>query len=212
MRVGKSLVAVGLATALVAGCGGSKPAPEEEPSQSVSVVQPGAPGEPTKKVDPNATPAAIQHTQADVEFMQGMIHHHQQALTMTDWVPERTRSTSVRLMARRMGLSQQAEIDQMWKWLEARGVDPTDHSHRHTTMPGMLTSRQLERLKTADGARFDALFLRYMTQHHRGALTMVGELQAKGGGAEAEINAFTRHVDADQASEILRMQRLLTGL
>ena len=207
--MGKSLVAVGLATALVAGCGGSKPAPEEEPSQSVSVVQPGAPGEPTKKVDPNATPAAIQHTQADVEFMQGMIHHHQQALTMTDWVPERTRSTSVRLMARRMGLSQQAEIDQMWKWLEARGVDPTDHSHRHTTMPGMLTSRQLERLKTADGARFDALFLRYMTQHHRGALQMVSDLRDAGGGLQSEIDKLAREVATDQEIEIMRMQDLL---
>ena len=79
-------------------------------------------------------------------------------------------------------------------------------------MPGMLNSRQLERLKQADGAKFDALFLRYMTMHHRGALTMVQELLDKGGGAEAEIGAFTRHVDADQAIEIQRMQQLLTSL
>lgn len=209
--MGKSHLAIGLLAALAVGCGGSKAAPEE-PVQRVNVVQPGAPGEPTKRVAPGATPASVQHTQADVEFMQGMIHHHQQAVTMTDWVPDRTRSTSIRLLARRMGLSQQAEVDQMWKWLEARGVDPADHSHAHTAMPGMLSSRQLDRLDAADGARFDELFLRYMTQHHRGALTMVAQLQAKGGGAEAEINAFTRHVDADQESEILRMRRLLTSL
>jgi uncharacterized protein (DUF305 family) len=79
-------------------------------------------------------------------------------------------------------------------------------------MPGMLNSRQLEKLKAAEGVRFDALFLRYMTMHHRGALTMVQELLDKGGGAEAEIGAFTRHVDADQAIEIKRMQDLLKGL
>jgi uncharacterized protein (DUF305 family) len=179
---------------------------------SVNIVQPGAPGEPSRKVTAADADPMVTHNQADVEFMQGMIHHHQQALTMADWVPDRSRSTSIRLLARRMALSQQAEIDQMWKWLEARGVDPADHSHKHMVMPGMLNSRQLERLKTADGARFDELFLRYMTMHHRGALTMVQDLLAKGGGAEAEIGAFTRHVDADQAIEIKRMQELLRGL
>ncbi len=201
-----------LLAALLAGCGASKPQEEAAPQPTVNVVQPGAVGEPAKRVDPNATPAAVQHTQADVEFMQGMIHHHQQALTMADWVPDRTQSTSIRLLARRMELSQQTEIDQMWKWLEARGVDPTDHTHKHVVMPGMLNSRQLERLKDARGARFDGLFLRYMTMHHRGALTMVQELLDKGGGAEAEIGAFTRHIDADQAIEITRMQQLLRGL
>jgi uncharacterized protein (DUF305 family) len=115
-------------------------------------------------------------------------------------------------MARRMGVTQQAEIDQMRHWLEARGVDPANHSHRHTAMPGMLDSRQLERLKTASGDEFDQLFLRYMTRHHQGALTMVRQLLDRGGGAEAEIGAFTRHVDADQQIEILRMQKLLRGL
>ena len=85
--------------------------------------------------------------------MQGMIHHHQQALVMTDWVPGPTQSTSIRLMAQRMALSQQDEIDQMRNWLEARGVDPADHSHKHTAMPGMLDSRQLERLKAPPAQR-----------------------------------------------------------
>src|SRR5690349_4611570 len=116
MRIGKWL----LVAVLVAGCGGSQPREEPAPQPTVNVVQPGGVGEPTRRVDPNATPAAVRHTQADVEFMQGMIHHHQQALTMADWVPDRTQSTSIRLLARRMELSQQAEIDQMWKWLEAR--------------------------------------------------------------------------------------------
>ena len=210
--MGKCLLAACVIGTLGTGCGGSKPAPEERTETSVNIVQPGAPGEPSKKVTPADADPMVQHNQADVEFMQGMIHHHQQALTMADWVPDRTQSTSIRLLARRMELSQQAEIDQMWKWLEARGVDPTDHTHKHMVMPGMLNSRQLGKLKDAAGARFDGLFLRYMTMHHRGALTMVQELLNKGGGAEAEIGAFTRHVDADQAIEIKRMEQLLKGL
>ncbi len=204
-------LAIGLLAALVVGCGGSKAAPEE-PAQRVNVVQPGAPGEPTKRVAPGATPAQVQHTQADVEFMQGMIHHHQQALTMTDWVPDRTRSTSIRLIARRMELSQQAEIDQMWKWLEARGVDPADHSHEHTAMPGMLNSRQLERLDAPTARRFDELFLRYMTQHHRGALTMVAAAARQGrrrGGRDRRLHPPRRRRSGDRDPA---HAALLTGL
>jgi uncharacterized protein (DUF305 family) len=144
--------------------------------------------------------------------MQGMIHHHQQAVTMADWVPDRSQSTSVRLMARRMAVSQQDEMLLMRTWLEKRGVDPDDHTHKHTAMPGMINSRQFAKLKGARGKAFDRLFLRYMTQHHQGALTMVQELVDKGGGAESEIEQFILHVDSDQTIEIERMQQLLRGL
>jgi uncharacterized protein (DUF305 family) len=108
----------------------------------------------------------------------------------------------------------------MQQWLRARGIkpnEPGDHSgHDHGTgedlPPGMLTSRQLGRLWNTKGRAFDRLFLRYMTFHHQGALQMVQELQADGGGAEPELSAFTRHVEADQGIEIARMQDLLADL
>ena len=78
-------------------------------------------------------------------------------------------------------------------------------------MPGMLTANQLDRLAGVDGRSFDRLFLRSMTRHHEGALTMVAQLDAAGGGLEPEIGAFTRHVEADQAIEIGRMHDLLPG-
>jgi uncharacterized protein (DUF305 family) len=59
---------------------------------------------------------------------------------------------------------------------------------------------------------FDRLFLRYMTYHHRGALVMVQQLAARGGGQEPEISAFTRHVEADQGIEIARMRELMAEL
>ncbi len=142
-------------------------------------------------------------------FMLGMIHHHQQAIVMTGWVPERTSSPSVRVMAQRMEAAQSGEIDLMKRWLKARGVDPDDHGHQHAAMPGMLSTQQLDRLREARGGTFNRRFLKYMTQHHRGALTMVQDLRADGGGAEAEIGAFTRHVDSDQQIEIQRMQEML---
>jgi uncharacterized protein (DUF305 family) len=123
-------------------------------------------------------------------------------------------------MAKRMEISQEAEIELMQEWLRDRGVkpnEPGDHSgHDHGTgegmPPGMLTSGELGRLFNTKGRAFDRLFLRFMTRHHQGALQMVRELQEKGGGAEPELNAFTRHVEADQGIEIARMQDLLAEL
>jgi uncharacterized protein (DUF305 family) len=212
MRLGKSHLAACAAVALLGACGGDKKEPAATEQAAVNVVQPGAPGEPTRKVAPGTATKQVPHTEADVAFMLGMIHHHQQAITMTDWVPGRTQSPGIRLMARRMAVSQTDEMTLMRTWLETRGIDPADHSHRHTAMPGMLSSRQLAKLKAAEGQQFDRLFLRYMTQHHQGALTMVARLKDQGGGNEAEISVFTGHVYADQSIEIGRMQQVLKGL
>ena len=205
------------ALALLAGCGGDSKPPEPTPDVG-NVVQPGAPGEPSRKLTGAevAEIESVKHTKADVRFMQAMIHHHGQALLMTKWVPRRTTSKDIRLMARRMRLSQETEIEQIQGWLKARGVkprDPGDHGgHDHGSgedlPPGMLTSRQLGRLYGTDGRRFDRLFLRYMTFHHLGALTMVQDLREEGGGAETEIGVFTNHVEADQGIEIARMREL----
>ena len=79
-------------------------------------------------------------------------------------------------------------------------------------MPGMLTERELARLEAARRSRFDRLFVRFMIRHHEGALRMVSDLRAAGGGVEPEIDAFARHVDADQQIEINRMQQMLAKL
>lgn len=199
----------------VSACGGSK---KEEPAadkSEVNVVRPGAPGQPSQKVpeDQLKDPETVKAIAQDVEFMRGMIHHHQQALVMTGWVPQRTQSTAVRLMAERMAISQQGEIEQYERWLSERGFDAGGHGHESgDLMPGMLTQPQLDRLQGASGKGFDRLFLEYMTQHHRGAITMVEELQSEGGGTEADIGNFARHIETDQELEISRMQKVLAEL
>lgn len=221
MGVGKrgSRWAALVAAAVLAGCGGSDKPPQEP---QANIVQPGAPGEPSRKLSATEAAAArsTKHTKADVEFMQSMIHHHWQAVLMTKWAPRRSPGPDVPLMAQRMEISQEAEIEVMQAWLRERGIkpnEPGDHSgHDHGTgegmPPGMLTSRQLGRLFNTKGRAFDRLFLRYMTFHHQGALQMVQQLVADGGGAEPELDAFTRHVEADQGIEIARMQDLLAEL
>jgi uncharacterized protein (DUF305 family) len=215
MSKGGSWISLAAAACLLAGCGSSKKE-EASPEQAVHIVQPGAPGKASREITPEQAKEAdtIKPIAQDVGFMRDMIHHHRQAILMTGWVPQRTQSRDVELMAQRMASSQESEIEQSERWLGDRGFD-AGHDHgaaAGSTMPGMLSRAQLDRLKAAKGRAFDRLFLRYMTIHHQGALTMARTLVDEGGGAETEIGNFVRHVEADQQIEIERMRQVLARL
>ena len=214
--------ALALAGALLLGaCGGGSKDERPKGEVETSYVQPGAPGEPSRTIS-EADAANIDtpgHIQADVEFMKGMIHHHAQALVMTSLVRARSGSRDIPLLARRMEVSQESEVELMEKWLTERDEQPPgaeDHKHDHGAggglMPGMVSSDKLAQLGDARGRAFDRHFLEYMMRHHQGALTMVARLHADDGGLEPEIDAFTRHVEADQGIEIGRMEQLLADL
>lgn len=161
------------------------------------------------------------YTQADVEFMAGMIHHHAQALVMSAMAPSHGASPRMLTLTRRIINAQRDEIALMQRWLRDRGeavpeVDATGHETMHmhgAMMPGMLSSEQLATLDAAHGEEFDRLFLQFMIQHHQGALTMVDELVATSGGArEQAVFKLASDIGADQASEITRMQTMLRDL
>jgi uncharacterized protein (DUF305 family) len=185
------------------------------PPAGPRVVQPGAPGEPGRVMTPGP-PAAPKYTEADAKFMQGMIGHHAQALEMTALVPSRTAADGMKLLAKRIEVSQTDEIRMMQRWLESRGLEaPTVHAHHAPgarLMPGMLTADEMARLAEARGAAFDRLFLELMIKHHEGALVMVKELLAQPGAAQdSDIFAFASDVEADQAIEIERMRAMLAA-
>jgi uncharacterized protein (DUF305 family) len=180
------------------------------------IVRPGAPGEPGKVVSAAeaADTSKVQFTNADVHFMQGMIHHHAQALDMTALVPDHSNRDTMKKLAFRIKLSQEDEIGMMQKWLAARGKEvPGVHAHHMagaTLMPGMLTAGEMDRLAKAKGEEFDRLFLEGMIRHHGGALTMVHDLLATPGAAQAsDIFDFTAEILADQQAEIHRMGSML---
>lgn len=179
------------------------------------VVQPGAPGE-ASRVVPAVKPDIPKYTEADVKFMTGMIGHHAQALEMTALLPSRTAGEDMKLLARRIDVSQTDEIKMMQRWLEARGLEvPSVHAHHAagaTLMPGMLTPEDMARLAEAKGAAFDRLFLDLMIKHHDGALVMVKTLFSQPGAAQdADIFAFASDVEADQSIEIARMRSMLAA-
>jgi len=187
------------------------------------VVQPGAPGQPTKTLPPETRGKLPPISPADVEFMQGMIMHHAQAVEMTALIPSHTENEGLRRLGAKISHSQTDEINFMKRWLMARGEPvempmPGDmhesvdgHMEHHTMlMPGMLTPEQMQALRKAKGAEFDRLFLTGMIQHHGGALTMVKELfETAGAGQDGEIFDFVTDVDTGQRAEIRIMQGML---
>ncbi len=186
----------------------------------VSVVQPGPPGMPSKQLPTTTTATALQRSSADVEFMQGMIMHHSQAVEMTAMIAERTESKDVRLLGARISRTQADEIQFMKRWLVARGqpvsmsmpgMPSMDMSgHPMQAMPGMLTPEQMAALKRARGAEFDRLFLTGMIQHHNGALVMVKDLfDTAGAGQDAELFDFATDADNSQRAEIRIMEEML---
>ncbi|HYJ92436.1 MAG TPA: DUF305 domain-containing protein [Pyrinomonadaceae bacterium] len=190
-----------------------------------TVVQPGAPGKPTKVLPASTRGTLLPTSRKDIEFMQGMIMHHAQAVEMTALINERTTNKELRLLGARISHSQAEEINFMKRWLTARGqstemqmgkmsgmdMSDMDMSSRHPMlMPGMLTPEQMDALRKAKGAEFDRLFLTGMIQHHTGALIMVKDLFDTGGaGQDAELFNFATDVDSGQRAEIRIMQNML---
>ena len=184
-------------------------AQQTDPSGPV-VVQPGAPGKPSRRLPPSTTAKLPPRSQVEVEFMQGMIVHHAQALEMTALISSRTENKELRLLGARISSSQSDEIRFMRRWLAARGEPVSMAMQGMALMPGMLTPEQMEALRKAKGNEFDHLFLTGMIQHHNGALTMVKDLfDSAGAGQDAEVFNFATDVDSGQRAEIRIMQTML---
>jgi uncharacterized protein (DUF305 family) len=185
---------------------------------------------------PPSSPAAIEaaradsvrrpYSKADIEFVSGMISHHAQAVKMAGWAESHDASKGLQTFAARIALAQKTEINLMQTWLADRNqpvpdadpngmkmkMDGMDMDHV-MLMPGMLTEEQMKQLDDARGKDFDRLFLRFMIQHHNGAISMVDKLMSTDGAAQDEfIFKFANDVQADQSTEIDRMQRMLDAL
>src|ERR1041385_3715863 len=137
-------------------------AQQAEPVNPV-VVQPGAPGQPTKSLPPTTHASLPPHSAKDVEFMQGMIMHHAQAVEMTALIPSHTQNPELRTLGARISRSQSDEIDFMKRWLTLRG-EPTEmsmpgmdmHSMHSMLMPGI--DRKSTRLNSSHGYISYAVF------------------------------------------------------
>ena len=184
------------------------------------IIQPGAPGEPVRELSAEDAIkiANTSYSPGDAQFMRDMIPHHHQALQMAELVAARTNRQELIDVAGRINASQGDEIEFMQQWLRERGEpvpNPTAHEamHTHHKMAGMATPEQMAELAASNGSEFDALFLRLMITHHKGAVTMVEELLKQPGAAyDPILFEFTTDVTNDQTTEIERMNALLVGI
>jgi uncharacterized protein (DUF305 family) len=176
------------------------------------------------------------YTQADIDFMRGMIHHHAQAIVISKWAPTHGADPAVIRLTERIINAQKDEIELMQTWLKDRnqsapeidslgnvsgggahaGHDMPGHDMSQMggmTMPGMLTDAQLKELNAARGAEFDRLFLTFMMAHHRGAVSMVKDLfTSPGAGQDETVFKFANDVEVDQSTEIRRMLTMMLEL
>lgn len=169
-------------------------------------------------------PGRYPFTEADVNFVTGMISHHAQAIVMAQWAPTHGASRSIQILCERIINAQTDEIALMQDWLrdrnqpvpEAKPVPVKmmmDGIAHEMMMPGMLTDDQMRQLDRARGVEFDLLFLTFMIQHHQGAVTMVDQLMRSPGAAQDEaVYKFASDIYADQTTEIERMKLMLATL
>lgn len=195
------------AVVLLTGCTADATDSEPAVSPTQRIIQGGAPGQPNQTLTaiPEIPDLVIEE---DYTFVRHMLQHHAQAVQMTAWVPERAERDDLQLFAERMSISQDEEIDLMQNWLREQGQPVLDFDAHHDVaadMPGMLTQVQLDELEAAQGAEFDRLFLRFMYQHHDGALQMVEELFAADGAQDAFMSRLAKEIDSDQRIEMDRM-------
>jgi uncharacterized protein (DUF305 family) len=200
----------------VAACSGGA-----HPSSGVAPASGDQMGEAAAVQRARADSLRFPYTAADVHFMQGMIAHHAQAITMSGWAPSHGANPSILRLASRIINAQQDEIVLMQSWLQDRHqtvpaatAAPMKMSMNGTEqemlMPGMLTEAQMHQLDEAKGEDFDRLFLTFMIQHHKGAVSMVKDLFDTYGAAQDELTfKYASDVNVDQTTEIVRMERML---
>ena len=192
-----------------------------EDSLYAPIIQPGAPGEPSKSLnEEDATNIAnTSYIKADVDFLQGMIIHHKQAIVMSNMAENRTNNKVILELAKRIEVSQEDEINFMGSWLKERDeyetkINSHNHmDHMHIKMVGMASKIQLDKLEMSDSSDFDRLFLQLMIAHHDGALEMVKELKKYPGSAyDPILNEFVSDLVNDQGIEIERMNTIAVNI
>jgi uncharacterized protein (DUF305 family) len=209
-----------LAALTISACATSHSAMQQQP------VTPTPKGQPDAAYIARARADSVRHpyTDADVEFMSHMIGHHAQAIAMSRLAPTHGASAAVLRLSDRIINAQQDEIATMQNWLRDRlkpvpeanpnGMKMTMNGMEHMMlMPGMLTEAQMKELDAARGPEFDRLFLTYMIQHHRGAVSMVRDLFGSyGAGQDETVFKFASDVNVDQTTEIARMEKMLATI
>lgn len=197
IRVIAGIALAGAATAVLAACGGSSDTSSPTGSSGAS----------------SSSSISAQHNQQDTMFLQMMIPHHEQAITMSALAPSRTQNAAVLKLASQIEAAQGPEIKQMKSWLTAwneplaAGSMPGMDHGSGGGMDGMMTAEQMTALEQAKGAAFDKLYLQDMIAHHEGAVVMAQ--QEIDSGENPQVKALAQAIIDGQTKEIAEMKKML---
>jgi len=187
-------------TATLAACGS-----DDHSSMADTTTATQAPGGSTPTVTLNA---------ADIEFAQGMIAHHEQAIEMAEIAldPKVGARPEVLDLATRIKGAQDPEVELMTGWLTAAGepvmMDGGD-GHDMSSMDGMMTAEQMDAMAAMTGTEFDKTWLEMMIAHHEGAISQSETVKADG--SNADVLALADQIITAQQGEITEMKALLQG-
>lgn len=187
------------------------PRPSASSGPPERVILPGKPGETAVVTDSDKVraPDGSTYNPIDTAFVQLMIVHHGQAIEMAKLAPQRAADAQLRALADRIRAAQAPEVAWMRGWLRDRKLPADDPTHDHRTMPGMQSDAAMTALAGLTGAAFDSEFVRMMSDHHRGAIQMAGDVL--GGGEDPVLREIANEMAVEQGSEIRRMHQLSAG-
>lgn len=158
-----------------------------------------------------ATEGDAEHNDADVEFAQGMIPHHSQAVEMADMAIAAAESPEVKSLAEQIKAAQQPEIEMLTGWLESwdEEVPSEGNGMGHGSMDGggMMSEEDMASLESSTGAAFDRMFLEMMIEHHEGAIAMA-ETEVEEGQFPGAIE-MAETIGETQQEEINEMEQML---
>ena len=156
------------------------------------------------------TDAENEFSEQDIEFMQRMSVHHDQAIVMSDWAPERTNKSRILELADNISSVQGQEHRQMEEWTRKAGYEV--HPEIEGQMAGMASEQEMERLENSTGPKFNRLYLELMIEHHVGGVEMAQK--EVGNGQSQKLVEMAREMVEIQEKEIETMknwQRDLTN-
>lgn len=148
---------------------------------------------------------------ADVEFMQMMIPHHEQAIEMAELIPGRTDRQELCDLGPEIIDVQDGEIEMMHEWLAEAGTGAHDHEmdhHEMDGMDGMMTPDEMQELRCLENQAFDCLFVEHMIHHHEGAIVMAEDVLEDG--QADRVLELAEDVIEVQEAEITMMEGWLT--
>lgn len=147
---------------------------------------------------------------ADVEFLQGMIPHHGQAVVMAEMVEVATTRPELRELAEGIIATQTEEITVMTDLLEQSGEDAPsadmtglDHGGMQM-MAGMMTDADMAAMQTMTDVDFDVMFAESMIAHHQGAIDAAEVVLLEG--RHPAVQELARAVIEAQMAEIDQLE------